>query len=67
MVLKIAKKKESYIAKTDCPTPTEGSRVIGPCSENELKQRLQELGFDQRDIEQAFVNSDTTCFSVGKW
>ena len=66
-VIKISKKNEGYFAHYSFLNDGDKVRAIGPSSESEIKQQLFNLGFTQRDIEDAFTESDKTYFSVGKW
>lgn len=66
-MLKITRDNRHYIAEYKTDDSAETPILIGPCSETELKHELRSFGIDQRDIEQAFFNSQTSYFGVGKW
>lgn len=38
-----------------------------PMSESDLTNALIQRGFDQRDIQEAFIKSNTPYFTVGQW
>ena len=65
-MLKITRKDKGFVASI-CLASSDTDGVVGPMSEQELRQKLFDSGFAQRDIEEAFLAADPQYFGVGKW
>ncbi len=65
-MLKITRKDNGFVAIIRLAS-SDTDEALGPMSEHELRQKLFESGFAQRDIEEAFLAADPKYFGVGKW